>query len=518
MLLRKKKHMALLLCLMAVPVLFGCAKKVEFSAATVRDDVTELSIVLQSGETALLDALPELDRVDLSGSGDYAEIAAWAEAHPDVAVSYTVEFPEGTVAANDCTQLDLSALAPEDVEKAAELMAYLPKLEKLTLLPGLFTPTQVETLLGAVEGLEGEYSYSLGSITLDWQAEKADLSALRPEDMDAALELLPQLPRLKSVELGRDTETALSWEHIYALVSGCPDMDFDFDFSIYGKSFRLSDKKMDLDHIQLGDNGAAAYMAARCMRQLEYLDMDFCGVPNEVMEQIRAGLPGVKVVWRIWFGRNYSVRTDVEKILASNPSNGGTIWDEDAQQLKYCTELKYLDLGHNEVITDISFVSYMPKLEVAVLAMNNITDLSPLANCPELEYLEIQTNNGLSDLSPLANCTKLRHLNTAHCRLISDISPLYGCTELERFWLGASNGVPAEQVEEFKRRVPDCEVNVHVFSDPTTAGWRMTDLDIITWQPTYAPRYELLMEQFGYLEHDYSFTWKDPKYEVGVEE
>lgn len=45
----------------------------------------------------------------------------------------------------------------------------------------------------------------------------------------------------------------------------------------------------------------------------------------------------------------------------------------------------------------------------------------------------------------------------------------------------------------------------------------MTDIDIITWIPTYAPRYELLMEQFGYADEDYSFYWRDPLYEAGQE-
>ena len=113
---------------------------------------------------------------------------------------------------------------------------------------------------------------------------------------------------------------------------------------------------------------------------------------KKIMEQIRDALPGVKVVWRIWFGQSYSVRTDVEKILASKPSAGGLLWDSDVQVLKYCTDVKYIDLGHNERITDISFAAYMPKLEVAIFAMNDIADISALANCPELEYLEIQTN------------------------------------------------------------------------------------------------------------------------------
>lgn len=51
--------------------------------------------------------------------------------------------------------------------------------------------------------------------------------------------------------------------------------------------------------------------------------MDSCGVSDEEMAAIRDDFPDVNVVWRIWFGTGYSVRTDVEKILASQPQRAG---------------------------------------------------------------------------------------------------------------------------------------------------------------------------------------------------
>lgn len=507
----KKIGLGLLSLLLALQ-LCGCTEKLEFSQEKIPVDATELTLVLQPGETALLDRLPGLVRADLRGSESYEEIMLWAKEHPDVEVLYSLSFPEGTLLENSAKSLDLSGLASQDIPEAVELMGYLPELEELVLLPGKFTPAEVKSLTEAVEGLRFEYSYELDGMEIDHFAESLDLSALNSAAVAEAVELLPALPGLKSVKLGNSDITKLSWDDIYTLVSACPEVDFDYDFMLYGRIFNLDSTVMDFNHLPLEDMGQQAYQAARCMKKLEVLDMDFCGVPNEVMEQIRDGLPGVKVIWRIWFGENYSVRTDVEKILASKPSVGGNLRDEDVQVLKYCTEVKYIDLGHNERITDISFAAHMPKLEVAILAMNDIVDISPLANCPELEYLEIQTNNRLADISPLAACTKLAHLNTAHCREISDISALYGLENLERFWLGASNGVSQEQKDEFRSRVPDCELDDMVFSDPTADGWRIVDMNIDAWIPIYHPRYELLMEQFGYLTEDYSFAWKDPKY------
>ena len=345
--------------------------------------------------------------------------------------------------------------------------------------------------------------------------ESLDLRGASAAQLVAAADVMKHLPGLKTVQLGSELENPLDWETLTALVQGCPQVDFEYGFTLYGKAFTLLDSELDLNHITVEDGGALAYAAAGCMKNLEVLDMDFCGVSNEEMAVIRDAYPDVNVVWRIWFGDSYSVRTDVEKILASKPSAGGLVRDRDAEALKYCTKVKYLDVGHNEILTDISFVSYMPELEVAVLAMNNIADLSPLASCKKLEYLEIQTNARITDLSPLASCTELEHLNIANCRNFSDITPLFGLNKLKRLWLGCSAPVPQEQIEEFAALYPDCELNTTVWSDPTSEGWRVDHVDPYTNQVYYDERYEKLIEQFGYLEGDYSFASKDPKYKAG---
>ena len=117
------------------------------------------------------------------------------------------------------------------------------------------------------------------------------------------------------------------------------------------------------------------------------------------MEAIRLDFPDVKVVWRIWFGDAYSVRTDVQRILASRPSAGGAIMDNTAKNLYYCHDVVFLDLGHSGGITNIEFVRGMPKLEVAILITGSWTDASPLTACPELEYLEM-FSTFCNDLTP----------------------------------------------------------------------------------------------------------------------
>lgn len=494
-------------------LLVGCGNRVEFEDKNVNPEITELALVLQEGETAKLDELPALERVDLSGSECYAEIAAWAAAHPEVDVTYTVAFPDGTVADNRTESLALGALDASGAARTAELVACLPELKALDLTSCGITPEQAHAIAASAPNAELAYSCTLLGHELSLDADSVDLTGMTAAQADEVMSVLPYLPRLRHVTLGDEAATPLDWSIISAMVQSCPNAEFDYAFTLYGEPFTLLDKTMDLNHITIDDGGALVYSIASSMKNLEYLDMDFCGVSDEQMIALRDALPGVKVVWRVWFGTNYSVRTDVEKILASKPSVGGLVTDDDVLALSCCTDVKYIDLGHNTVITDISFVACMPKLEVAILAMNSLSDISPLANCTELEYLEIQTNFDITDLSPLASCTKLEHLNISNCPNFDDITPLMGLNNLKRLWLGCAAPVPAEQVQAFIAAHPDCEVNTTVWSDPTSEGWRIDHVDPFTWQFFLDERYELLVEQFGYNKDAYSFSYLDPLYD-----
>lgn len=507
---RLKRIVCVALTLMLCAALAACGERVEFEDKNVSSERTEIALVLQPGETAKLDAFTALERADLSGSECYAEITDWMTAHPQVDVTYTVTFPDGTVVDNRAEALALGALDDEGATRTAELVAYLPALKSLDLSACGISPAHANSIALAAPNAELIYSLSLLGHELTLDTESLDLTGMTAAQADEVLSVLPYLPKLTRVTLGDEYTTPLDWATLTRMVQACPNTDFAYSFTLYGKPFTLLDKKMDLNHITIDDGGALVYSVVSAMKNLEYLDMDFCGIPNEQMLLLRDALPDVKVVWRVWFGSNYSVRTDVEKILASKPSAGGLVTNRDVAALSCCADVKYIDLGHNEVLSDISFVACMPKLEVAILAMNNISDISPLSNCTKLEYLEIQTNSGITDLSPLASCTKLEHLNIANCRNFDDISSLMGLDNLKRFWLGCSAPVPEEQVNAFIAAHPDCEVNTTVWSDPTSEGWRIDHVDPWTNKIYLDERYELLLEQFGYNEGEYSFISRDP--------
>ena len=324
------------------------------------------------------------------------------------------------------------------------------------------------------------------------------LAGIDTQKASALMTALSGRQDIREVDLGSDRDSSVTWEDIAALQSAYPDITFRYAFTLYDKPFTLDDTVMDLNHITIKDQGELVRRILPCMKKLEKLDMDFCSVDDEHMAAIRDDFPNIKVVWRVWFGGNYSVRTDVEKILASSPGVAGNLTVNHTKSLRYCTEVKYLDVGHNEILRDISFVAYMPKLEVAILAMLNVEDISAIANCPELEFLEIQTNR-ITDLSPLKDLKKLHHLNICYNFELRDLSPVYGLTELERLWIGAFTPIPAEQIAEMQKRVPGCVINTEA-TDPH-ADWRWGN-----------ERYNLLVQQFGYDKAAYSYSWLDPLY------
>ena len=343
-------------------------------------------------------------------------------------------------------------------------------------------------------------------------ARHINLRGYSEEDIETLLEVKPYLKNLESLVLGNEQRNPVVWDEICEMEQAFPGVRIVYRFDMYGKTFTLWDEKMDLNHRAVDDNGEHIREVIRCMPNLTFLDLDTCGIDSEHCASIRDDFPDVEVVWRIWFGsgRNYTARTDVERILASKPSAFGALTTENTHDLMYCTKVRYLDLGHNDALKTIDFCAYMPDLEVAILAMTfRVKDLEPLRNCVKLEFLELQSND-ITDVSPLSGLYNLEYLNLVQNFDLKDISPLYGLTKLKKLYLGCTDPVPKEQVEHFKECVPKCAVNTISF-DPHEGDWRYD----FNRESHLSERYELLKEQFGYNgdASPYSIARNDPLYE-----
>ena len=523
---RKAFAVTLILLCAVLALLIVSHKIVLFKRGVYLYNAESVSVAVEAAEVRKLDYFPNLKLADMRGSTCAPELYAYAQSHPEVEVWYAVELPSGVTYDEKEKTADVSSLPKEQARDAVQnSVQYIREIETVHLDLRDWTVEEMDAFSGSyphfaitgekelqdadiplLQKMREEYpavalsgTVKVDGISVPVDGEELSLQKLKAgKGFQALMEAMPALPAATVVDFGTETEGHEKLADVHALYTAYPELEIRYTFTAFGKELDFYTDKLDFNHIKMEDQGKEVREILSCLPSVTFLDMDFCGVDDEHMAAIRDDFPDVKVVWRIWFGTQYSVRTDVEKILASAPQVGGMLTPETTKSLIYCTDLKYLDIGHNEGLQDLYFVRYMPKLEVLICMWGSITDISPLADCPHLEFLEIFTN-GISDISPLKDLHELKHLNMCWNYGIKDLSPIYGLTQLERLWIGTTTSIPKEQVEEFKKRVPNCEVNDWC-GDPHT-NWR--------WG---TERYALLQEQFGYVNYEYEFYWRDPLY------
>ena len=363
------------------------------------------------------------------------------------------------------------------------------------------TPVPEPVLLQFPDGSE-HYDYEV----------RVDLSNLSHEGVEEAISLLRRMPNAHLVLLGGEgEEERLSLADVRRMQEALPNIDFDYHFTLWGVELSTLSESMDLNHIKMDDQGAAVMEVLPCMTKCRFLNMDFWNVDDEHMAAIRDAYPQMEVIWRIWFGTDCSVRTDTERILCSNLNHALT--NENTVSLKYATKVKYLDIGHNTALTDLSFMSYMPDLEVAIIAITPWRDLTPVASCKNLEFLECSEfflrPGEVMDLAPLGELTNLKHLNICKMYHVKNWEALKNLTGLERLWIGCFNDIPEEGIEELRAALPNTEINT-TEKTGSLGSWRELE------DGTPHPRYVLLSEQFDYGHFPASeSTWlNDPNYFV----
>ena len=236
---------------------------------------------------------------------------------------------------------------------------------------------------------------------------------------------------------------------------------------------------------------------------LSRIDMFESRLKAEEIDLLAERYPDIKFGWTIRLVDEHYIRTDATAYANNHNKRSELHKSSDFRQLKYCTELRALDLGHN-AIDDISFIEDLTELRVIILAGNFITDISPLKKLEKLEYAEL-FNNYIEDYSPLSGLENLIDLNICFNQT-QDFTPLYGLKGLERLWVYNSNNrnsndpVNPELVADLQAQLPQCQINSTSYS--TAGGWRTHERyyvvfnmlhGAVAWLPWHAeglvPRY-----------------------------
>ncbi|MBQ3009739.1 MAG: hypothetical protein IJD81_00960 [Oscillospiraceae bacterium] len=351
-------------------------------------------------------------------------------------------------------------------EDIAMLEEY-PDLVRLDLTGSTCYPEMLEYVL-AHPDVKVIYNVEIMGKQYPRETVSINLSNLTSTQVKETAQLLRHFPDLRYVEVMKDDGTcALSYEDVKTLQDAVPNVSIHYLFELFGQQISLGDTKLEFVNTMIGDAGLEEIRnAIKKMPQLKTIRLDNCGTTSEAMDKLRKDYPNLSVHWRVWFGK-YTCMTDETMLRLTNG-----LKNEHIGEMKYLTEAVYVDLGHNEYLSDLSFFEYMPKVKVLILSGTAVNDVTHLKNLKQLEWLELVFCDYLKDISPLEGCTGLKYLNISITR-VSQLDALMKLP-LERMVALQMGQLAQSEREAFAEAQPDC-LRVWWGTQPYGYGWRYSD-------------------------------------------
>ncbi len=419
---------------------------------------------------------PQVKEVTFTGSC-YPEIVAYRDANPRVKVNYTVSLGgSSTAIAHTTTTLQLAGGA-YDYATLLSNLRYLTEVRAVAFPATSLTAAQIAELRSTYPNVKFYYTMATQGTQLNETVTSVDLSAVTYDQVAQ----VSQYPNVLYVELMSANGTStLTIAEVKALQDANPKVIFHYSFTLGGRTVSTTDHRIIFEGYSLNDLGETNLRnALDILDSCTYFRLDNpSSINNETMASIRDAYPNIKVVWRIhhyYSGTGTTHRswlTDTEVLRAVyhvDDSNSGVF--------KYLTDVRFMDLGHDVSMRDLSFLAYMPNLEICILSGSEISDLSPIANCKKLEFLEIAWCGWVTDISPLAQCDSLRYLNLGHTK-VSDLSPLDGLDLEMLSYVNSGNrvGFDGDDWNAFQAKHPNCWITWSPLYDndatPYSKGWR----------------------------------------------
>jgi len=458
-----KKRYIILICLVLLFALLAGglywhrSTYIQIEGEYLRRDISELTLtgseLLEAAVLQQLTALEYLDvrNIDLS----IAEYEQLREQLPQCRIDWNVPFQD-TRLNEHVETLSVSTISFHDLES----FAYLPSLKTIyadncpdyDVLMALKTSHPHLELHYHVPLQNHSYSEDTVSLTL----VNADITELRAA--------LPYLPELSQVTF---TENTPENEAIYQLMCDYPHIEFFWNLDVFGVETPNTATELVLSGISM-ESTVEIESYLKYFSALERVEMCDCGISSEEMDALSKRWPDIRFVWTIRVGVG-TLRTDVTSFMSLHvgSSSKTPLTDADLSELKYCTDMVCLDLGHMAV-KDLSFLSNMTKLKYLIVADIPCKDYSALANLKELIYLEVFLNKFLNQ-DVLLELTNLQDLNLCYTT-VEDVEILKQMTWLKRLWI-AGCGLNTPQYESLLAAMPETQVVLHI-TEATGGGWR----------------------------------------------
>lgn len=487
---------------------------VPFQGGKVSSDVQQLTITsVESEDIRMLKAyFPKLQTVDASGCTDYPMLALLARELKDCQVSYQVDL--GGTSADPNLDAMVLEQGSYTFETLLENLQYLPRLRTLHFPTSDLSGQEQDLLKKAYPQLEVTSTVEILGKEYDSVTTKLDLSAMKSADVESVSSKLALLPQLQEVELMGSSGSYLLLTDVQKLKNAAPEVSFHYSCDFYGVTVSTTDTEVTLKNLSIKampETGIAGEIRAmldimdNCQRivveGLSQYDKIWTRISSAELAEIREEYRDkTSVVWRVFFGENGSSLTDAEVIRAVYG-----VTDDNSKDLIYCENVRYLDLGHNEFLDYMDFLSGMTDLEVAILSGAPLRDLSPIAACKNLKFLEIANCQYIPNIDALKECTQLEMLNISFTTF-EDLSPIMDLnlthlTSVRNKFV--SKGEPEEALQSFIDAHPDCWT-VYEGEQPYGVGWRYDKDD------KHLPWYAKMVTAFHYPNAYNNIGWYLP--------
>lgn len=368
--------------------------------------------------------LPCLELVDVGSWEDYSRIHRIQEQYPGLTVRYQVKVCEEQW---DSDVVSL-VLKNADTHELMEQLQYFKNLESV-LLTGTI-PDQKELVLLQIQYPEVFFLWKMDALgmSLETDMEYWDLSDVELESVETLEHLLPYFPNLKTVRLD---SSGLPQDELVAMAIRHPDIQFAFQLKFAGHMLATDAEEIDISNTQLESTSCLEEILP-CFRNLKKVVMCQCGISSEEMDGLNRRYEDIRFVWSVNLAGKL-LRTDA---VYFTPNKWGiSCDDENIYDLRYCTDMVCVDIGHHVKVTSCEWVRYMPELKYLIIAETGISDLSPLENHEKLIYLELFLSK-VTDYSVLTTCRALEDLNL--CYTQGDPAPIGKMTWLKRLWWSGS--------------------------------------------------------------------------------
>ena len=411
---------------------------------------------LTEAEVIYLDYFADLVSVDALSCDDYGAIAALIQRRPACEVTYQVSIG----AESYLKDAAFITVTDEDVQELAERLPYLPNVTGVlyTGLPEALSG--IQALADAFPEIIFDYQIDFHGRILPSNLVEADFSDLpltRAEELET---ILPYLPDLTYVDV---TGCSIPHEQMADLSQRWPQVRFVWTVLLADTKIRTDATELDLSGKYIGD-GDLLDSLLPYFPDLTRLEVCDCGIEYARLDELNRKYENIRIIWSVQLGDEMKVRTDITTFM---PVKYG-VWmeDDDTYNLRYCTDIVVLDMGHMD-IGNIDFAAYMPKLKYLLVCDSQVASLEPLRGLQELMYVEAFLTH-VTDYAPLVDCPALEDLNISWT--YGYYEPLTRITSLKRLWWGGV-GHSYFEMQQLSQHLPDAQI-VLFDGESTGSGWR----------------------------------------------